>query len=74
MSAARFLRPASFPRDIREERQKPTVDRILMRAANEPSEDFTFSQSLRSPHLVESETLLCSTASRYEIGMPTQLL
>ena len=37
MSAARFLRPASFLRDIREERQKPTVDRILMRAENEPS-------------------------------------
>ena len=72
MSAARFLRPASFPRDIREERQKPTVDRILRRAANEPSAKI--SQSWRRPHLVESETLLCSTASRREIGMPTQLL
>ena len=55
MSAARFLRPASFPRDIREERQKPTVDRILRRAANEPSAKI--SQSWRSEEACTSVKL-----------------
>ena len=52
VSAARFLRPASFPRDIREERQKPTVDRILRRAANEPSAKISQSRrrALQGPY------------------------